>query len=65
MAIVSADNHFDAQFSTIVERWYADALSQADRTYLLATPVSVTEFLQLIEQNNIKHDIELINSIAI
>jgi hypothetical protein len=66
MAIVSADKNFDAQFSTIVKRWYAnEGLSQADRTYLLATPVSVNEFLELIEQNNIKHGVELINSIAI
>ena len=63
--MISADKNFDAQFPTVVERWYADALSQADRPYLLAPPVSAHEFLELIEQNNIKHGVELINSIAI
>jgi len=61
MVTVAADKSFEARFTKIVERWYANALSQVDRAYLFSTNVAVDEFVELTEQINFKHGIELLN----
>ena len=61
MVNVEADKNFDTRFQKIVEQWHANALSQVDRTYLFSTNVAVDEFVELTEQFNFKHGIELLN----
>jgi len=59
MVNVAADTNFDARFQSIVHRWYMNALTPVDRTYLSTTRVTVGEFDELIEQ--LKRGIELVN----
>ena len=59
MVNVAADTSFDARFESIVQRWYMNGLTRADREYLSTTRVAVDEFDEITEQ--VKHGVELVN----
>ena len=61
MVNIASDKTFDARFQSIIERWSTNYLTQVDRTYLFATTVTVNEFIELTEQFNLRHGIELID----